>query len=587
MNRKLPLILYWFILGVFNLVKVYGNDEGDALNDLKTQLKDPNNILKSWDSTLANPCTWFGVTCNDEKSVIRLELFGNNISGRIPNEIGNLTKLVTLKLYMNRLEGNIPDTLGNLQHLCNLSLSNNNLTGAIPISLTTIASLQVIDLSNNFLIGDVPFNGSFSMFTASSFANNPNLRFVPRVPEAPPRPPRGSPNSQKFSVGNNDVRAISEGFVVGLALVFAGRAVSLTWRLCKKRQDHFIDVPADEDLEIYHGQLRRFSFHELQIATDEFSKNNIIGRGGFSKVYKGRLVDGSLVAVKRIFRDGQGCELQYQIEIEMLSMAVHKNLLRVQGFCMTPTERLLVYPFMVNGSVASCLPDRRIDWPTRKRIAVGSARGLAYLHDHCDPMIIHRDVKAANILLEEEFEAVVGDFGLAKLMNPKNTHVTTDICGTIGHIGPEYLSTGKISEKTDVFGYGMMLLELSIGQHAIDLARLAYDDGFTLLDWVKGLLREKKLEVPVDVDLKFNYSKDILEELIQIALLCTQVAPSQRPKMLEVVEMLEGDGPSKFSEWQVEKLVKFVPKDSIFDDRNWILPNSPYNPCSDQISNPR
>ncbi|KAJ0790653.1 putative transferase, protein kinase RLK-Pelle-LRR-II family [Helianthus annuus] len=149
----------------------------------------------------------------------------------------------------------------------------------------------------------------------------------------------------------------------------------------------------------------------------------------------------------------------------MISMAVHRNLLQLRGFCMTPTERLLVYPYMANGS----------------------ARGLSYLHDHCDPKIIHRDVKAANILLDEEFEAVVGDFGLAKLMDYKDTHVTTAVRGTIGHIAPEYLSTGKSSEKTDVFGYGIMLLELITGQRAFDLARLANDDDVMLLDWVSIL----------------------------------------------------------------------------------------------------
>lgn len=125
-----------------------------------------------------------------------------------------------------------------------------------------------------------------------------------------------------------------------------------------------------------------------------------------------------------------------------------------------------------------------LEWPMRKQIALGAARGLAYLHDHCDPKIIHRDVKAANILLDEKFEAVVGDFGLVKLMDHKDTHVTTAVCGTLGHIAPEYLATGKFSEKTDVFGYGMMLLELITGRKAFDLARLANNEEEMLLDWV-------------------------------------------------------------------------------------------------------
>ncbi|KAI3497458.1 hypothetical protein L1887_40071 [Cichorium endivia] len=567
MNRMLLLILNWFILGSYNLLRVYGNVESDALNAFKNQIVlDPWNVLQSWDPTLPNPCTWFHVTCNKQSSVTRvdlgnaglsgqlvpwlgqltnlqyLELFGNNITGRIPNELGNLTNLVSLDLYLNKLEGDIPDTLGKLKKLRYLRLNNNKLTGTIPNSLTNIDSLKVLDLSNNFLVGQVALNGSFQLFTVISFTNNANLTFV--VEQQSPYPP--SPNSQYPSaaipVSNNDIAAIAEGAAVGFALVFARRAISLAWRLCRKRQDHFTDVPAEEDPEVHQGQLKRFSLPELLIATDDFSTKNIIGRGAYGKVYKGRLADGSLVAVKRLIDLVQGGKLQFQTEVELISMAVHRNVLRMQGFCMTPTERLLVYPFMVNGSVASFLQDRPIDWPTRKRIALGSARGLAYLHDHCDVKIIHRDVKAANILLDQEFEAVVGDFGLVKLMEYNDTHVTTAVRGTIGHIAPEYISTGKFSEKTDVFGYGMMLLELITGQRVLDLARLVSDDKVMLLDWVKGLLRDKKLEVLLDADLECSYSKDVVEELIQIALLCTQVSPLERPKMSKVVKLLEGDG---------------------------------------------
>ncbi|GJV79903.1 brassinosteroid insensitive 1-associated receptor kinase 1-like protein isoform X1, partial [Tanacetum coccineum] len=297
---------------------------------------------------------------------------------------------------------------------------------------------------------------------------------------------------------------------------------------------------AEGDHEVHLGQLKRFSLHELQVANANFSNRHIIGRGSFGKVYKGLLADGTLVAVKRLNEERtQGGELQFQTEVEMIIMAVHRNLLRLSGFCKTPTERLLVYPYMANGSVASRLRERPdtqepLDWSIRKRIALGSARGLACMHDHHDSKIIHRDVKAANILLDEEFEALVGDFGLAKLMDHEDTHVTTAVRGTIGHIAPEYLSTGKASEKTDVFGYGVMLLELITGQRAFDLARLANDDDVMLLDWVKELLKEKKLETLVDADLKGNYIDDEVEQLIQVALLCTQGTPLERPKMSEV-----------------------------------------------------
>ncbi|XP_042046934.1 somatic embryogenesis receptor kinase 1-like isoform X2 [Salvia splendens] len=470
----------WSVVWLFLLVvHVSANMESDALQSLKTSLQDPNNELRTWDSTHVNPCTWFHVTCNDDSIVNRLDLgnsalsgelvpelgvlknlkylalYNNNISGAVPDELGDLTNLESLDLYMNSFTGPIPETLGQLSKLRFLRLNKNNFSGTIPMSLTNLSSLQVLDLSNNQLSGVVPDNGSFSLFTPISFENNLNLcgpvigQPCPGSPPFSPPPPIIPPSR------------------------------------------------ADEDPEVHLGQLKRFSLRELQAATDNFSKENLLGTGGFAKVYKGSLLDGSLVAVKRL-NDARtsGGELQFQSEVKMISLAMHRNLLRLYGFCMSPTERLLVYPYMENGSVASCLrtdcqvnepPRPPLDWQTRKHIALGSARGLSYLHENCEQKIIHRDVKAANILLDMDLEAVVGDFGMAKLMNYKDTHVITSVCGTMGHIAPEYLATGKSSEKTDVYGYGIMLLELITGQKAFDLARYAKDDDALLLDWVSNL----------------------------------------------------------------------------------------------------
>ncbi|XP_028054586.1 BRASSINOSTEROID INSENSITIVE 1-associated receptor kinase 1-like [Camellia sinensis] len=220
------------------LFQASGNAEGDALIALKTNLADPNNVLQNWNSTLVNPCTWFNVTCNSENSVTRvdlgnanlsgqlvpqlglllnlqyLELYSNNISGRIPIELGNLTSLVSLDLYLNNLSGIIPDTLGRLQKLRFLRLNNNTLSGTIPMSLTTISSLQSLDLSNNHLTGVVPVNGSFQLFTSSSFQNN-NFTFPP----TPPPPP-------STASGSSATGAIARGVVVGAALLF----LTLTWQ---------------------------------------------------------------------------------------------------------------------------------------------------------------------------------------------------------------------------------------------------------------------------------------------------------------------------------------------------------------------
>ncbi|KAK6924142.1 Protein kinase domain [Dillenia turbinata] len=591
-------LLWLLILAFHPLTKISANMEGDALHSLRTNLEDPNNVLQSWDPTLVNPCTWFHVTCNNENSVIRVDLGNAALSGQLVPQLGQLKNLQYLELYSNNISGPIPSELGNLTSL-DSRLNNNSLSGSIPMSLTNITALQVLDLSNNHLSGPVPDNGSFSLFTPISFANNLDLcgpvtgKPCPGSPPFSPPPPFVPPSTVSSPGGNGATGAIAGGVAAGAALLFAAPAIGFAWWRRRKPQEHFFDVPAEEDPEVHLGQLKRFSLRELQVATDGFSNKNILGRGGFGKVYKGRLADGSLVAVKRLKEERTpGGELQFQTEVEMISMAVHRNLLRLRGFCMTPTERLLVYPYMANGSVASCLRERPpneppLDWPTRKRIALGSARGLSYLHDHCDPKIIHRDVKAANILLDEEFEAVVGDFGLAKLMDYKDTHVTTAVRGTIGHIAPEYLSTGKSSEKTDVFGYGIMLLELITGQRAFDLARLANDDDVMLLDWVKGLLKEKKLEMLVDPDLQNNYVDAEVEQLIQVALLCTQGSPMERPKMSEVVRMLEGDGlAERWEEWQ--KVEVFRQEVELAPPRNseWIV-DSTENLHAVELSGPR
>ncbi|KAL1807326.1 hypothetical protein ACET3Z_030394 [Daucus carota] len=600
--------VFCFIQLLDHFANVSGTAEGDALYALKNSLVgDPNNFLQSWDSN-ADPCTWFHVNCDKEKRVTRvdlgnanlsgqlisqldqlpnlqyLELYGNNISGRVPDELGNLTSLISLDLYQNKLIGPIPDALKKLQKLKFLRLNNNTLTGTIPYSLTTISSLEVLDLSHNQLTGRIPVEGSFSLFTPISFDGNK----LDNLSVSPPSSVPPAPASSKTVTG-----AIAGGVAVGAVLLFSGSLIVLSWWSKKKRNDIFFNVPAEEDTEIHLGQLKRFPLRELQVATDNFSNKNILGRGGFGKVYKGRLVDGTLVAVKRLKEERtQGGELQFQTEIEMISMAVHRNLLQLRGFCMTPTERLLVYPYMSKGSVASCLRERSesqppIDWPKRRSIALGSARGLAYLHGHCNPKIIHRDVKAANILLDEEYEAVVGDFGLAKLMDYKDTHVTTAVRGTIGHIAPEYLSTGKSSEKTDCFGYGILLLELITGRRAFDLARLANDDDVMLLDWVKGLVMEKKLQSLVDADMQDNYVVEQVEELIQVALLCTQDSPSERPKMSEVVRMLEGDGlAERWEKWK-EEMFRQELNNTNNPFTRWTIADSTYNLRADELSEPR
>ncbi|XP_027153975.1 protein NSP-INTERACTING KINASE 1-like [Coffea eugenioides] len=545
------------------------NPEVAALMDIKDLLKDPHGVL-NWDRNAVDPCSWSMITCSRDTFVIALAapsqslsglispsirnlthlqtllLQNNNLSGPIPSELGRLPKLQTIDISDNLLTGEIPPSLAQLKSLQYLRVNNNSLTGAIPLSLMNMTQLTFLDFSFNNLSGPVP------KLPAKTFniLGNPMICPTGKEPECngtAPMPlslPLNNSQSLQPAVKPKSNRvALAFGTSLGcICLLIIGFGFFLWWRQ-KHSQQIFFDVNEQHHEEVCLGNLRRFQFRELQVATNNFSSKNILGKGGFGNVYKGYLQDGTIVAVKRL-KDGNaiGGDIQFQTEVEMISLAVHRNLLRLYGFCITPTERLLVYPFMSNGSVASRLKAKPpLDWGTRKRIALGAARGLLYLHEQCDPKIIHRDVKAANILLDDYCEAVVGDFGLAKLLDHRDSHVTTAVRGTVGHIAPEYLSTGQSSEKTDVFGFGILLLELITGQRALEFGKAANQKG-AMLDWVKKIHQEKKLELLVDKDLKNTYDRIELEEMAQVALLCTQYLPSHRPKMSEVVRMLEGDG---------------------------------------------
>ncbi|KAL2663676.1 hypothetical protein AAZV13_02G112800 [Glycine max] len=513
------LALFFLWTSVAALLSPKGvNYEVQALMSIKNSLVDPHSVLNNWDTDAVDPCNWAMVTCSSDHFVIALGIPSQSISGTLSPSIGNLTNLQTVLLQDNNITGPIPFEIGRLQKLQTLDLSDNFFTGQLPDTLSYMKGLHYLRLNNNSLTGPIP----------SSLANMTQLAFLDisynNLSEPVPRI-----NAKTFNIiGNPQICATG-------VEKNCFRTTSIPSAPNNSQEQH--------REEVCLGNLKKFHFRELQLATNNFSSKNLIGKGGFGNVYKGYVQDGTVIAVKRL-KDGNaiGGEIQFQTEVEMISLAVHRNLLRLYGFCMTATERLLVYPYMSNGSVASRLKAKpALDWATRKRIALGAGRGLLYLHEQCDPKIIHRDVKAANILLDDYCEAVVGDFGLAKLLDHRDSHVTTAVRGTVGHIAPEYLSTGQSSEKTDVFGFGILLLELISGQRALEFGKAANQKG-AMLDWVKKIHQEKKIDLLVDKDLKNNYDRIELDEIVQVALLCTQYLPSHRPKMSEVVRMLEGDG---------------------------------------------
>ncbi|KAJ3692129.1 hypothetical protein LUZ60_012479 [Juncus effusus] len=544
------------------------NYEVAALMSIKSKMIDEERAMEGWDIFSVDPCTWSMVSCSSEGFVISLDMankglsgslspsvgnlshlqtllvHNNKISGPIPSEIGKILGLKTLDLATNQFTGEIPDSLGQLTQLGYLRLNRNNLSGWIPESVANLSSLSFLDLSYNNLTGSIPkihaldYSIAGNIFLCdSSVLHGCTDNHLPVTNEATTNTSTASTPKQN----NHQKLEIALSVSITCAFLVAAVLAIFYWlHYCRWRLPFASD---DQDYDFDMGNLKRFTLKELQTATDNFHSKNILGQGGFGVVYKGFLKNGITVAVKRLKDPDVTGEAQFQTEVEMIGLAVHRNLLRLCGFCMGGEERLLVYPFMVNGSVADRLRDYRnerpaLDWEKRMRIALGSARGLLYLHEQCTPKIIHRDVKAANILLDTDFEAVVGDFGLAKLLDRQDSHVTTAVRGTIGHIAPEYLSTGQSSEKTDVYGFGILLLELVMGPKVLSSGNAHVQKGM-LLDWVRELHEGKKLETLVDRDLSNSYDPGELECAIQVVLLCTQSNPNFRPKMSDVVKTLE------------------------------------------------
>lgn len=299
----------------------------------------------------------------------------------------------------------------------------------------------------------------------------------------------------------------------------------------------------------YRGHMTQsgFTYDELLEITNGFSPANVIGEGGFGSVYMGCLPDGKPVAVKQLKAgSGQG-EREFRAEVEIISRVHHRHLVSLVGYCIAENQRLLVYEFVPNKTLQYHLHGKglpALDWAKRMRIAIGSARGLAYLHDDCHPRIIHRDIKSANILLDNAFEAQVADFGLAKLTNDTHTHVSTRVMGTFGYMAPEYASSGKLTDRSDVFSFGVVLLELITGRKPVDPSRPLGDE--SLVEWVRPLLVHAlevgNCEELVDPRLENNFVKTEMLRMIEVATACVRHSAPKRPRMVQVLRALDSEG---------------------------------------------
>ncbi|XP_072952589.1 cold-responsive protein kinase 1-like [Typha angustifolia] len=303
------------------------------------------------------------------------------------------------------------------------------------------------------------------------------------------------------------------------------------------------NAQSEEDLpQIQNGKI--YSYRELKNATGDFRVGNKLGQGGFGSVYKGKLKDGSVVAVKVLSSDSRQGVPEFLNELTVISNILHENLVRLHGCCVEGDHRILVYEYLENNSLALTLlgdglNNIQFNWRTRTRICIGVARGIAFLHEEVQPPVVHRDIKASNILLDKDLNPKISDFGLAKLFPDNMTHVSTRVAGTIGYLAPEYAIQGRLTKKADTYSFGVLLLEIVSGRCNTN-TRLPPEDQF-LLERTWTLYERGELLTIVDTFLDDDFDTEEACRFLKVGLLCTQDAPRARPSMSTVIKMLTGE----------------------------------------------
>ncbi|KAH9779337.1 putative leucine-rich repeat receptor-like serine/threonine-protein kinase [Citrus sinensis] len=370
---------------------------------------------------------------------------------------------------------------------------------------------------------EIPFKGDYGPLISAISLHNPG--------EADFTPP-SEDGSSSISVGKALGIAVAAAFFIILVVVGI-----LQWKGCFRPENTL-----ERELRGVDLHTASFTLKQIKAATNNFAPDNKIGEGGFGPVYKGLLADGTVIAVKQLSSKSKQGNREFINEIGMISALQHPNLVKLYGCCMEGNQLSLIYEYLENNSLARAMfgPEEhrlKLDWPTRRRICLGIARGLAYLHGESRIKIVHRDIKATNVLLDKDLNPKISDFGLAKLDEEDDTHISTRVAGTIGYMAPEYATRGHLTEKADVYSFGIVALEIVSGRS--NVFSRTKEDKIYLLDWALVLKEQGNLMELVDTDLGSNFDKEQLMVMINVALLCASASPTNRPSMSSVLSMLE------------------------------------------------
>ncbi|KAF7024277.1 hypothetical protein CFC21_036646 [Triticum aestivum] len=503
-RSRLPPLINAFEL--YTLVRMDNlTTDSNDVHYMKEVKKRYNLARKNWNGDPCSPreYSWEDLTCDYPKS---------NQNPRI----------VAIDLSANGLKGGLAISFMNISSLENLDLSHNNLTGAIPDY--QINSLKVLNLSNNQLDGPIP-DSILQRFQDGLL----ELRL------------QGNPicskvNDTYCSNKKNTTPTVLIAVIVPVVLVSLLVVMCILWKLCWKGKsgDHE-DYAMYEDETPLHIDIRRFTYAELKLITSNFQ--SIIGKGGFGIVYHGTLEYGDEVAVKVLMETSIADSTDFLPEVQTLSKVHHKNLVTLQGYCQNKKCLALVYDFMPRGNLQQLLRggDNSLNWEQRLHIALDAAQGLEYLHELCIPAIVHRDVKTPNILLDKNLVGVISDFGLSRAFSDAHTHISTVAAGTLGYLDPEYHATFQLTVKTDVYSFGIVLLEIITGQPPVFMDPQTVH----LPNWVRQKIASGSIDNVVDKRLLDGYDVSSLQSVVDLAMNCVENAAIERPTMTEVVSRLK------------------------------------------------
>lgn len=488
----------------------------------------------------------------------KLNLKGNSLSGNIPTELGDCEQLTLLDLSSNSLSGSIPPSLGQIKTLsASLNLSWNNLSGSIPPDFAGLFALGDLDVSHNSLSGSLDILGRMQSLVTLNISFNefsgtlPNTYIFKALPTSDYAGNSGLCVPSCFlndtgSSENMNRRGFTKGrVIVGFLFGSVGIMFAIGVFLLLTMYRNSREADLDEPEMSWPWQLtpfQKFSF-TVEDVLEKLEDKNIVGKGCSGVVYKAEMPGGKVIAVKKVLSSSKLVSQRdyFATEIETLGAIRHLNIVKLLGYCTNHQINLLIYDYMPNGSLGEMLHEKRrmLNWDARYKIALGAAQGLAYLHHDCMPPIIHRDVKANNILLGAHFEPYLADFGLAKIVDSPGATQTL-LAGSYGYIAPEYAYTLNITDKSDVYSYGVVLLEMLTGKRPVDAS---LGEGRHLTDWVREMQHCHHDVVEILDPWLRGMADPYVEEMLQalgIALDCVHPVPEERPTMRHVASLLVG-----------------------------------------------